>query len=270
MATWFSCKIKYQKQEENGKVSKISEQYLVDAMSFTEAEARLYFELGSTVPEFMLTSVSKMNLQDLFHYDDSETWFKCKVVYVSMDEKSGKEKKIANIMLVSAQNVKQAYERIEESLSTMLVPFEITDINQTAILEIFPYIAEDDKAAQRKQNIQSGSFPNNIDPETGELLLVDKSPEELLADESSVLPIPTPQAKAPFDDDFGDDDFEDEDLDDDIEEDMIDEDDLDNLDFIEEDFEEMPDFDEDEIDEEELDDLDDEEFEDIDDTADFR
>ncbi len=268
MATWFSCKIKYHKQEENGKVSKISEQYLVDAMSFTEAEARLYFELGSTIPEFMLTNVSKMNLQDLFHYDDSETWFKCKVVYVSTDEKSGKEKKIANIMLVSAQNVKQAYERIEESLSTMLVPFEITDINQTAILEIFPYIAEDEKAAILKQNAQAVSYPN-VDPETGELLLVDKSPEELLADESAVLPIPSPQAKAPFDDDFGDDDdFEDEDLDDeDFDDDMIDEEDLDNMDFIEEDFEEMPDFDEDVDD---LEDLDDEEFEDVDDSADFR
>jgi hypothetical protein len=266
MATWFSCKIKYQKQEENGKVIKISEQYLVDAMSFTEAEARLYFELGSTVPEFLLTSVSKMNLQDLFHYDDSETWFKCKVVYVSTDEKSGKEKKIANIMLVSAQNVKQAYERIEESLSTMLVPFEITDVNQTAILEIFPYIAEDDKAAQRK-NAVAASYPN-VDPETGELLLVDKSPEEIMLDESAVLPSIAPQAKAPFDDDLGDDDdFEDEDLDEDLDEDMIDEEDLDNLDFIEEDFEEMPDFDEDVDD---LEDLDDEEFEDIDDSADFR
>lgn len=145
----------------------------MDAMSFTEAEARLYFELGGTIREFTLTNISKMTLHDLFHYDDAETWFKCKVVYVSVDEKSGKEKKVSNTMLVSANNAKQAYDRIEESLSTMLVPFEITDVNQTAIVEIFPYIEEEQKPAgnfkplTRETVSSAGAL---VDPDTGELL----------------------------------------------------------------------------------------------------
>jgi hypothetical protein len=145
MAIWFLCKIRYQKQAENGKQTTINESYLIDSVSFTEAETRIYQELSSIIKDFNLVSVRPMRLTDVFHYEDAETWFKCKVNYVSVDEKSGKEKKVQNTMLVSALNVKQAYERIEESLKSMLVPFEISDVNITNILEIFPYIPEETK-----------------------------------------------------------------------------------------------------------------------------
>jgi hypothetical protein len=143
MPTWFQCKIRYQKEQENGSLKTLNEVYLIDAMSFTEAEARLHHEISGNIREFELINVSRMRLADLFHYDDAETWYKCKVVYTTMDERSGKEKKVNNIMLVSAANVKQACERLEESLKTMLIPFDITDINTSNILEIFPYVTEE-------------------------------------------------------------------------------------------------------------------------------
>lgn len=143
MAIWFLCKIRYQKQSENGKQTAVNESYLVDSVSFTDAETRIYQELSSIIKDFTLTGVRPMRLTDVFHYEDAETWYKCKVNYVSVDEKSGKEKKIQNTMLVSAWSVKQAYERIEESLKSMLVPFDISDINITNIMEIFPYVAEE-------------------------------------------------------------------------------------------------------------------------------
>ncbi|MBC7923065.1 MAG: DUF4494 domain-containing protein [Ferruginibacter sp.] len=143
MPIWFQCKIRYQKELDNGSLKTINEAYLVDAMSFTEAEARLHQELSGTHREFDLVNVSRMRLADLFHYDDAETWFKCKVTYVTVDERNGQEKKVNNVMLVSAANAKQAYERIEESLKTMLVPFDITDINTSNILEIFPYAKDE-------------------------------------------------------------------------------------------------------------------------------
>lgn len=145
MATWFLCKIRYRKQSENGKQLTINESYLIDSVSFTDAEARIYQELSSIIKDFSLTGVRPMRLTDVFHYEDAETWYKCKVNYISIDEKSGKEKKVQNTMLVSASTVKQAYERIEESLSTMLVPFEISDINITNIMEIFPYTPDEPK-----------------------------------------------------------------------------------------------------------------------------
>ena len=145
MAIWFLCKIRYRKQAENGKQLTINESYLIDSVSFTDAEARMYQELSSIIKDFTLVGVSPLRVTDVFHYEDAETWFKCKVNYISVDEKSGKEKKVQNTMLVSALNVKQAYERIEESLRSMLVPFEISDINITNILEIFPYVPEEKK-----------------------------------------------------------------------------------------------------------------------------
>lgn len=139
MPTWFQCKISYQKEQENGSLKTLNETYLVDALSYTEAEARLTQELSSEIREFDLVSVVRMRLADLFQHDDADTWFKCKVVYTTMDERSGKEKKVSNIMLVTANHPKQAVDRIEEALKTMLVPFDITNVDLTNIVEIFPY-----------------------------------------------------------------------------------------------------------------------------------
>jgi hypothetical protein len=136
MPTWFQCKIRYQKEQENGSLKTLNEAYLVDAMSFTEAEARIREELEGTIREFDLVNVSRMRLADLFHYEDAETWYRCKVVYTTMDERSGKEKKVNNTMLVTAANVKEAYGRIERGLQTTLVPFDITDITTTGIVDI--------------------------------------------------------------------------------------------------------------------------------------
>jgi hypothetical protein len=154
MKTWFMCKVKYQKEEENGRVKNVTEPYLVDAMSFTEAEARIYEELGSVIRgEFIVSGISKSRIVDLFHYEDNDVWYKCKITY-SVEEESGKEKKITNYMLVTASDVKQAYERIFESLNNMLVPFTVPEIVETPIVEIFPYISEELKEPEIPENFK--------------------------------------------------------------------------------------------------------------------
>ena len=154
MKTWFMCKVKYQKEEENGRMKNVNEPYLVDAMSFTEAEARIYEELGSVIRgEFVVSGISKSKIIDVFHYDDSDVWYKCKVTY-SVEEESGKEKKIKHYMLVSASDVKQAYERIFESLDNMLVTFSVPEVVETPILEIFPYISEEEKEQKIPANLK--------------------------------------------------------------------------------------------------------------------
>lgn len=155
MKIWFQCKIKYQKEEENGKLKNVTEAYMVDAVSYTEAEARIYQELGSIIRgEFEVTSITKSRIMDIFHYDDSDVWYHCKITYILADEKSGKEKKVTNQMLVSAANVKEAYDRIHESLSTMLITFEVPEIKQSPILEIFPYIPEDEREQVIPENLR--------------------------------------------------------------------------------------------------------------------
>ena len=148
MPSWYLGKIKYQQEQENGALKTISEAYLVDAVSYTDAEARIYRIVADNTPDFQVSSLTKMKLSDVFHFEDEggEKWFKCKTFYVSIDDSKGtaKEKKIISYMLVNADSPKQAIERIEKSLATMLIPYEITDVNLTPILEVYPYSPEDE------------------------------------------------------------------------------------------------------------------------------
>ncbi len=140
MESWYTIKVKFTKEFSDGTLKRVTEPYLVSSMSFTDAEARIYKEVGEfTRGEFLVTSIAKTDFADIFHYDDAEKWYKSKVSYVSEDADSGKEKKINNNYLVSAHNVKEAYERIEESLKGLMVTYEIPNIALTQIVEIFPF-----------------------------------------------------------------------------------------------------------------------------------
>lgn len=138
---WFTTKIKYHKMDDHGKVKKVNEPYLVDAVSFTEAEARITKEMGAYIAgDFYVTNITKSNIAEVFHYDDSDVWYKSKVDYVDFDEESGREKKVSNTMITTAGDAREAYDRIQENCKKMLAEFEITQIVKTPIVEIFPYI----------------------------------------------------------------------------------------------------------------------------------
>lgn len=140
MRTWFLCKVKYAKENEEGLLKTITEQYLVDAVSFTEAEAILYDRLASQIRgDFQVTAVGKSNIVDVFEYEDADIWHKAKVTYLVVDGNSGKEKLVTQYMIVTAEDVKQAYDRILDSLSNMLVSFRVPKVEETLIVEVFPY-----------------------------------------------------------------------------------------------------------------------------------
>lgn len=161
MRTWFLCKVKYAKENEQGLLKNVSEQYLVDAVSFTEAEARIYDMLGSVIRgDFQVTNISKSNIVDVFFYEDIDVWYKCKVTYIVADADSGKEKKVTQYMLISAHHVKEAYDRIHESLNNMLVSFNVPDITESPIIEIFPY-EKDEENPQPSFEEKSPSATSN-------------------------------------------------------------------------------------------------------------
>jgi hypothetical protein len=152
MNSWFTIKVKYTKQLEDGRLKRVTEPYLVDAISFTDAEARIYEEVGTNVKgEFIITGISKTDYADIFYYEDADDWYKCKLTYVSVDADSGKEKKISNNFLVTAHNVKQAYERIKESLADMTVTFEVPSIMLSPIVEVMPYNPDLDVEVGRRE-----------------------------------------------------------------------------------------------------------------------
>ncbi len=154
MPQWFLGTIQYMqpvdnigtRQEEFVKQKVVTESYLIDAVSFTDAEARLYEVVAANTPEFTVKGLPRMKLADVLMIEDGgETWYKVKALFIMDDEKSGKQKKTPSVMLVNATTPKEAYERVEVSLKSSLDPFEITDINTTKILEIFPYVKKEER-----------------------------------------------------------------------------------------------------------------------------
>ena len=140
MNNWFTVKVKYTKQLNNGALKRVTEPYLLGAMTFTDAEARIHEELGQIVRgEFNVVGINRTEIHDIFTYDDSDVWYKCKVRYESMDADTEKSKKVTQNFLVSAGSVKGAFDRIQESLSTLMVDFEIPSIIVSPIVEILPY-----------------------------------------------------------------------------------------------------------------------------------
>lgn len=151
MNNWFTVKVKYTKQLESGEFKRVSEPYLLSALTFTDAEARIYEELGAIIRgEFDVVSISRTELHDIFAYDDASTWWKCKVTYESAEHDSEKTKKVSQTFLVSADTAKEAYERIQESLSTLMVDFNIPSIIYSPIVDIFPPSENLDREISRR------------------------------------------------------------------------------------------------------------------------
>lgn len=135
---WYQAKISYQKENEKGIAIKITEIYLVEAISFTDAEARVYEIVGKNNPDFKIVALPKVKIHEVFFVEDgSETWYKVKVNFISYDEKAQKEKLTPYNMLIQADSVVDAYRSIKDKLGT-LEDFTITDINITNILEVVP------------------------------------------------------------------------------------------------------------------------------------
>ena len=144
MKVWYSCKVKHTRIVEDGSQKQVTDTFLVDAVSYTDAEKRIYEAMEQDAQgEFAVTTISKTTISEVVNYDDADTWFKCKVSYSTVDAASEKETKITTYFLVSAENVKQAYERVDDNLSSMLVPFEVPSITLTNFVEVYPYNEEE-------------------------------------------------------------------------------------------------------------------------------
>ena len=150
MNNWFTVKVKYTKQLEDGRLKRVSEPYLLAAMTFTDAEARIYEELGAIIKgEFNVVGIARTEIHDIFAYDDADTWYKCKVRYENFDADSEKAKKVNQNFLVSASSVREAFDRMTESLSTLMADFEIPSIMVSPIIDIFPYEENLDREISR-------------------------------------------------------------------------------------------------------------------------
>jgi hypothetical protein len=145
MNNWFTVKVRYTKQMQSGAFKRVSEPYLLSAMSFSDAEARIYEELGSTIRgEFVVLSITRTEIHDIFAYDDADVWYKAVISYDKMDDEGDKKKKIKQTFLVSAESVKEANDRIVENLRGLMIDYTIDGVTVTPLVDIFPFVDSDD------------------------------------------------------------------------------------------------------------------------------
>ena len=139
MATWFECKVKYDKIQENGSVKKVNEPYLVDALSFTEAEARIIEECTPYISgEFSILAVKKTKISEIFWDETGDRYYMVKVMFITIDEKTAVEKKSASFILVQASDFKGALENFMSGMKGTMADFEIASITETALMDVFP------------------------------------------------------------------------------------------------------------------------------------
>ena len=135
MHNWFECKVSYEKMLENGMQKKVTEPYLVDALSFTEAEAP--FITG----EFTVTDIKRARLSELFFNENGDRFYKIKVYFITLDEKSGAEKKTAAQMLAQATTLKEAIAVLEDGMKGTLADYTIASVTETQLMDVFPFDA---------------------------------------------------------------------------------------------------------------------------------
>lgn len=138
MAQWFECKIKIDKTTADGVIKTSTENYLVDALSFTEAEARITEEMQPYISgEFKVDSVKRVRVSEMFFDETGDRWYKAKVNFVTLDEKKGVEKRTASYMYVQATEFSKALQNLMEGMKGTMSDFEVASITETSLLDVF-------------------------------------------------------------------------------------------------------------------------------------
>ena len=140
---FYECKIKFDKEQQDGTFKSTSELYLVDALSFTEAEARITLEQKAFAQDriFEVENIRRVRFNELLNnYDNSsDRWFKSKVLFISLDEQKGVEKRTSNAILIKAQSLKHALDILIKEMDKNNSEYEIANIAETAIMDVYEH-----------------------------------------------------------------------------------------------------------------------------------
>lgn len=141
-STWFECKIRYEKTMEDGSQKKVTELYVVDALSFTEAEASIIEEMSSYISgEFEVKDIKKAAYGEIFFSDSpsADRWYKTKLQFITIDDKTEKEKKSNVNYLVHGSTLAGAVKSIDEVMGGTMIDYVIASIAETQIMDVFEH-----------------------------------------------------------------------------------------------------------------------------------
>jgi len=175
---WFTCVVKYTKNGVDGSEEKSTEQFLLDAYTYTEAEARLVGIVTEfCAGPFEVQQISKSNYVEVVRFESGDRWFRIKVALTSFDEKSGKEKEHNQFFLFSADDVRDAYDKTGEFMKTAGIGYVIPAINYTKISEVYPLSEEgstnviaSDGYGVTAEDHPGMATPAGVNSETGEVI----------------------------------------------------------------------------------------------------
>lgn len=140
MKAWYSCKVKYQKVDQQGNQIKAIDTYLIQAISYTDAETRLYEIMDQMIRvEFQVVAISKANFEDILDNEEGFDWYKVKASALSYDEDSGKERKITSYYLINAENIGVSLEKAKTYFDESINDYTVQSVAVTTIVDVFPF-----------------------------------------------------------------------------------------------------------------------------------
>lgn len=145
MNTWFDVSIRYEKVMENGITKKVTEHYLFDALSFTESEGKCIKEMTPFISgEFVISDIKRAKYSEIFPSDEetADRWFKCKLLFITLDEKSGAAKETSTNILVQAFDLRDAVKKLDEGMKGTMADYQIASISESTIMDVYPYEAK--------------------------------------------------------------------------------------------------------------------------------
>lgn len=142
-STWFECKVRYMKTMEDGSEKTVTELYTVDALSFTEAEASIIEEMAPYVSgELKVANINRANYGEIFFSDvDDDLWFKARLAFITIDEKTQKEKRSYYNYLVQAKSIERARRYVDEVMGRTMIDYEVKSLSETKIMDVFEHKA---------------------------------------------------------------------------------------------------------------------------------
>jgi hypothetical protein len=179
---WYECKVKYKKTDENGGQKVATEPYLVDAVSYTEAESRITEEMSAYISEeFKITNIKIANYAEIHPFENADRWFKSKVSLLAYDEESGKERKTNMYLLVQANDVKEAFDNTVGVMKGTMGDYTVPAISESPIMDVFPYFSGEEGELEQleKFNVLKASKPE-VTPEVEDNMEFAAQEEEVL------------------------------------------------------------------------------------------
>lgn len=141
-ANWFIAKIAYDKVMEDGVEKRITESYCIEALSFTEAEERIIEEMSSYISgEFDMKAVAIAPFNEIVFSENTndDKWYKVKLAFITINEKTGKEKCTSHMYLVQADSVRNALANIESAMQGSIIDYHIVSLTETNYVDVFRY-----------------------------------------------------------------------------------------------------------------------------------